>query len=32
MELGHKFRDQWERVLVFDCHAVECMIVLNQPE
>jgi len=31
-ELGHKFGDQWERVLVLDRHGVECSIVLNQPE
>ena len=31
-ELGHEFGDQWERVLVLDCHRVECSIVLNQPE
>ena len=28
-ELGHKFGDQWERVLVLDRHGVECLIVLN---
>jgi len=31
-ELGHEFRDQWERVLVLDHHRVECSIVLNQLE
>jgi len=30
--LGHKFGDQWKRVLVLDRHGVECSIVLNQPE
>ena len=28
-ELGHKLGDQWERVLVLDCHGIECTIVLN---
>ena len=32
VELGHEFRDQWERVLVLDRHGVECSIVLNQLE
>jgi len=31
-ELGHEFGNQWERVLVLDCHGVECLIVLNQLE
>ena len=31
-ELGHEFRDQWEGILVLDCHGVEYTIVLNQPE
>jgi len=31
-ELGHEFGDQWEGVLILDCHGVECMIVLNQLE
>ena len=31
-ELGHKFGDQWERILVLDRHGVECPIVLNQLE
>jgi len=31
-ELGHEFRDQWERVLVFDYHRAKCSIVLNQLE
>ena len=31
-ELEYEFRDQWEGVLVLDCHRVECMIVLNQLE
>jgi len=30
MELGYEFRDQWERVFVFDCHEIEYTIVLNQ--
>ena len=28
-ELGHEFRDQWERILVLDYHGVKCLIVLN---
>jgi len=32
MELGYEFGDQWERVFVFDCHGIECTIVLNQSE
>ena len=31
-KLGHEFGDQWKRVLVLDCHRVECSIVLNQLE
>jgi len=32
LELEYEFRDQWERILVLDCHGVECTIVLNQLE
>jgi len=28
-ELGHEFRDQWERILVLDYYGVKCLIVLN---
>jgi len=31
-ELRYKFGDQWEGILVLDCHGVEYTIVLNQPE
>jgi len=30
--LGYEFRDQGEGVFVFDCHEIECTIVLNQSE
>jgi len=31
-ELGHEFRDQWERVFVLDRYEIEYAIVLNQLE
>jgi len=31
-ELQYEFGDQWEGVLILDHHAIECSVVLDQPE
>ena len=31
-ELQYEFGDQWEGILILDCHGIECSVVLNQPE
>ena len=31
-ELRYEFRDRWEGVFILDCHGIECLVVLNQPE
>jgi len=32
MKLRDELRDQWGRVLVLNCHGVECLVVLDQME
>jgi len=31
-ELQYEFGDEWEGVLIFDHHGIECSVVLNHPE
>jgi len=31
-ELRYEFEDQWEGVLILDCHGIERLVVLDQPE